>query len=55
MIKAKQVFFWSFNLEGYGFYGNKATILYLPQEYYSLSVLSEKLYFLEIIPVHQKS
>ena len=30
MIKAEQPFFWSFNLEGYGFHGNKATILYLP-------------------------
>ena len=55
MIKAEQAFFWSFNLEGYDIHGNKATILYLPKEYYSLSVgLSEKLYFLEIIPVHQK-
>ena len=29
MNKAKQVFFWSSNLEGYGFHGNIATILYL--------------------------
>ena len=29
MIKAEQAFFWSSNLEGYGFYGNKATILFL--------------------------
>ena len=27
MIKAEQAFFWSSSLEGYGFYGNKATIL----------------------------
>ena len=31
-----------------------ATILYLTSEYYSSSVLSEKFYFLEIGPVHQK-
>ena len=36
-------------LQGYSFHGNKATILYLTEEYYSLSVLSEKLYFLEIV------
>ena len=42
MIKAKQAFFWSSNLEGYGFHGNKATILFLTKEYYSLYVLSEK-------------
>ena len=41
-------------LQGYSFHGNKATILYLTEEYYSLSVLSEKLYFLENSPVHQK-
>ena len=34
--------------------GDKATILYLTLKYYSLSVLSEKLYFLEIGPVNQK-
>ena len=53
MIKDKQVF-WTSNLKGYGFYGDKATIFYLTLEYYSLSVLSAKLYFLEIGPVHQK-
>ena len=53
MIKAKQVFFWTSNLKGHGCHGNKATILYLTSEYYSLSVLSAKLYFLEIGPVHQ--
>ena len=37
-----------------GFHGDKATILYLTLKYYSLSVLSEKLYFLEIDPVNQK-
>ena len=54
MIKAKQVFFWTSNLKGHGFHGGKATIFYLTSEYYSLSVLSAKLYFLEIGPVHQK-
>ena len=29
MIKAKQVFFWTSNLKGHGFHGDKATILYL--------------------------
>ena len=29
MSKAKQAFFWSSNLEGYGFHDNKATILFL--------------------------
>ena len=54
MIKAKQVFFWTSNLKGHGFHGDKATILYLTLKYYSLSVLSGKLYFLEIGPVNQK-
>ena len=53
MIKTKQAFFWPSNL-GYGVHANKAAILYLTQKYYSLSVVSEKLYFLEISPVHQK-
>ena len=54
MIKAKQVFVWISNLEGHGFYDDKATIFYLTSEYYSLSVLSAKFYFLKISPVHQK-
>ena len=54
MIKTKQVFFWTSTLKGHGFHGDKATIFYLTLEYYSLSVLSSKLYFLEIGPVHQK-
>ena len=41
-------------LKDHGFHGDKATILYLTLKYYSLSVLSEKLYFLEIGPVNQK-
>ena len=54
MIKDKQAFFWTCNSRGYGFHGNKGTILYLISIYYSLSVLSVKLYFLEIDPVYQK-
>ena len=54
MIKAKQVFFWTSNLKDHGSHGDKATIFYLNSEYYSLSALSAKLYFLEIGPVHQK-
>ena len=53
MIKAKQVFFSTSNVKGHGFHGDKATILYFTLKYYSLSVLSEKLYFLEIGQVHQ--
>ena len=53
MIKAKQVFFWNSNLKGHSFHGDKATIFYLTSEYYSLSMLSAKLYFLEIGPVNQ--
>ena len=54
MIKAKQVYFLTSNLKGHGFHGDKATIFYLTWKYYSLSVLSEKLYFLEIGQVYQK-
>ena len=54
MIKAKQVFFRTSTLKGHGVHGDKATIFYLTSEYYSLAVLSAKLYFLEIGPVHQK-
>ena len=42
MIKAKQVFFWTSNLKGHGFHGDKATILYLTSKYYSLSVFCLK-------------
>ena len=54
MIKGKQGFFSSCNSRGYGFHGNKATILYLISRYYALSVVFVKLYCLEIDPVHQK-
>ena len=40
--------------KGHAFHGDKATIFYLTSEYYSLYVLSAKLYFLEIGSVHQK-
>ena len=53
MIKDKNVFFWTSNLKGHGFHGDKAISFYLTLKYYSLSVLSGKLYFLEIGPVHQ--
>ena len=53
MIKTKQVFLRTSDLKGHGFHGEKATILYLTLKYYSLSVLSEKHYFLEIGPVNQ--
>ena len=45
MIKAKRIFFWTSNLKGHGFNGDKAHI-YLISKYYPLPVLSEKLYFL---------
>ena len=35
MIEAKQVFFWTSDLKGQGFHGDKATIFYLTSEYYS--------------------
>ena len=54
IIKTKKVFFWTSNLKGNSFHVDKATIVYLTSEYYSLSVLSEKLYFLEIGPVDPK-
>ena len=54
MIKAKPIFFWTSRLKGHGFHDDKATILFLTSECHSLSVLSEKLYFLEIGPVDRK-
>ena len=54
MIKSKQVFFWTSNLKGRSIHGNKATVLCLTSKYYSMSVLSEKLYFLEIGLMLQK-
>ena len=54
MIKAKHPFFCTSKSEGYGFYGKNATILYLTSKYFSLSVLSVKLYFIEIGPIPAK-
>ena len=54
MIQTKQVFFWTSNLRGHGFHGDKATIFSLTSEYYSLYVMSAKRYFLEIGALHQK-
>ena len=48
MIKAKQVFLGTSNLKGHGFHGDKTS------KYYSLSVLSEQLNFLDIDPVSSK-
>ena len=47
MIEAKQVFFKTSDLKGRCFHGDKATILYFTSKYFSLSVLFEKVYFLE--------
>ena len=44
MIKAKQAFFSSSELEGYAFHGNKTTTLHLTRKYDSLSVVSENLF-----------
>ena len=49
VIKVKQVFFSTSNSKGYGFHDDKATNFYLTSEYYSLSVLSAKLYFVQYI------
>ena len=54
MIKAKEIFFSASNLNDHGFDGEKVAIFYLTSEYYSLRVLSAKLYFLEIGTVQQK-
>ena len=52
MIKAQQVFFWTSNLKVMVSMGTKLPFLF-DFKYYSLSVLSEKLYFFEIGPVNQ--
>ena len=48
MIKAKQVFFWTSNLKGHSFHGDKANILSLTLKCYSLCVLYEKIYIRQI-------
>ena len=54
MTNAKHTFFQTINFKCHSLHGNMATILYLTSEYDSLSLLCQKLYFLEIAPVHQK-
>ena len=53
MIKAKLSFFWTLNSEGYGFHGNKDTILFSGSVNVPMSFISTKLYFVEIGWVHQ--
>ena len=54
MIKAKLSFFWTLNSEGHGSHGNKGIILFLDSVNVPMSVISTKLYFVEISWVHQK-
>ena len=54
MIKAKLSFFWTSNSESRGFHGNKDTILYLGSVHFPMSVISTKLYFVEIGWIRQK-
>ena len=48
MIKAKLSFFLTSNSEGHGSHGNKGTILFLDSVNVPMSVISTKLYFVEI-------
>ena len=48
MIKAKLSFFWTSNSEGRGSHGNKGTILFLGSVNVPMSVISTKLYFVEV-------
>ena len=48
MIKAKLSFFWTSNSKDHGSYGNKGTILILGSVNVPMSVISTKLYFVEI-------
>ena len=54
MIKAKLSYFWTSNPEGHGSHGNKGTILILGSVNFPMSVISTKLYFVEIGWEHQK-
>ena len=54
MIKAKLSFFGTSNPEVHGFHGNKGTILILGSVNFPMSIISIKLYFVEIGRVHQK-
>ena len=48
MTKAKLSLFLTSNSEGHGSHGNKGTILFLGSENVPMSVVSTKLYFVEI-------
>ena len=48
MIEAKLSFFRTSNSEGHGFHGNKGTLLFLSSIHFPISVISKKLYFVEI-------
>ena len=54
MIKAELSFFWTLNPEGHSSHGNIGTILFLDSVNFPMSVISTKLYFVEIGRVHQK-
>ena len=54
MIKAKLSFFLTSNSKSHGSYVNKATILYVGLVNFPMSVISTKLYFVEIGWVRQK-
>ena len=48
MIKVKLSFFCTSNSEGHGFHGNKGTILFSSAVNFPISVISAKLYFVEM-------
>ena len=48
MIKAKLSFFWTSNLEGHSLHGSKGTILFSSSVNFPVSVISTKLYYVEI-------
>ena len=48
MIKPKLSLFWTSNSEDHGSHGNKGTILFLGSVNIPMSVISTKLYFVEI-------
>ena len=54
MIKAKLSFFWTSSSEGHGSHGNNGTILILDSVNVPMSVISTKLYFVEISWGHKK-
>ena len=52
MIKAKLSFFRTSNSEGHGSHDNKGNILFLDSVNFPMSVMSTKLYFVEIGLAH---